>query len=123
MTGLELILAAVAAGASTGVADATSSGVRDAYAAFREALRRRLTGADEHVLDAEEVDPGVWRARLGEHVVACGADEDAQLLAAARRVLELFEAPTAQAGKYTVEVRDSTGVQIGDHNTQTIKGS
>ncbi|MFJ2271932.1 hypothetical protein ACIO8F_40460 [Streptomyces sp. NPDC087228] len=119
MTGMELVLAAVAAGASTGVADATSSSIRDAYAAFRTALRRALTGAGEQILDAEDVDPDVWQAQLGEQVVACGADQDTELLAAARRLLELHDPPGVQAGKYTVEVRDSKGVQVGDHNTQT----
>lgn len=123
MTGLEVILAAAAAGASSGVADATSSGIRDAYAAFRAALRRALTGADEQILDPDGVDVGDWRARLGEEVVAREADRDAELLAAARELLERLDPPQAQANKYKVEVRDSRAVQIGDGNSQTINMS
>ncbi|WP_417924531.1 hypothetical protein [Streptomyces ehimensis] len=119
MTGLELILAAVAAGASTGVTDATSSSIRDAYNAFRAALRRKWTGADEQILKAQKADSGVWQTQLGEHVVASGADQDTELLAAARRLLELHDPSGAQAGKYTVEVRDSKGVQTGEYNTMT----
>ena len=33
--------------------------------------------------------------------------------------MALVDAAGSQSGKYTVDVRGSQGVQVGDHNTQT----
>ncbi|BCJ69677.1 hypothetical protein [Polymorphospora rubra] len=85
MTGVELIVAALAAGASAGV----TSGVQDAYAWLKGQLVRRLSGREQAVqaLAADEVEPGVWQARLGDDLAASGADADLEVLAAARRLL------------------------------------
>ncbi|WP_432898377.1 hypothetical protein ACQP1S_21430 [Micromonospora matsumotoense] len=94
---MELIVAALAAAATAGV----TSGVQDAYAGFKGLLVKRLAGRTEAVeaLAARETEPGVWQARIGEDLTACGAASDAQILAAARAVL----AQADRAGTYTVE--------------------
>jgi hypothetical protein len=71
MTGLDLIMAALVAGAGAGVNDAAKTGVHDAYEALRALLRRRMAG------------------RPGTDVETSGADRDEEILAAARRVLAL----------------------------------
>jgi hypothetical protein len=121
MTGVELIVMALAAGASAGVTDTVSSAIRDAYAGLKDLLSRQLIGRQEAVeaLDAQEVEPGVWHARLGADLASSGAATDEEVLAAARRLLTLIDPQAAQAGKYRVDVRDARGVQVGDHNTQT----
>lgn len=115
MTGVELIVAALAAAATAGV----SSGVQDAYAGLKGLLVKRLAGRNHavEVLDAEPAEPGVWRTRLGDDLTASGAAVDPEVLAAARRLLALAD-PDA-AGKYQVDLRDARGVMIGDHNQQT----
>jgi len=45
MTGVELIVAALAAGAAAGLTEATSGAIRDAYVGLRDAVRRRLAGS------------------------------------------------------------------------------
>jgi hypothetical protein len=45
MTGVELIVAALAAGAAAGVTDATTSAIGDAYAGLKRLLSRRLAAA------------------------------------------------------------------------------
>lgn len=123
MTGLELVLAALTAGAAAGITDATSSSVKDAYLALREAVRRKLArdGGEEapDALDAVEVEPDVWEARLSECLVAAGADRDEQILLHARELLAALDPTGHQAGKFTVDARKAKGVQIGDHTTQT----
>ncbi|WP_173072812.1 hypothetical protein [Phytohabitans rumicis] len=117
MTGLELILAALASGAS----ELTTVAVRDAYAGLRDRLLRRLGGRTEavQVLEAEQSsDPGVWRVQLGQDLAAVLADSDAEVLAAAREVLALAESLGAASSEFHVDARDARGVQIGDHNTQ-----
>ncbi|MFC5034856.1 hypothetical protein ACQFX6_37815 [Streptomyces sp. DSM 41987] len=118
MSGVDLVMAALAAGASAGLTDTASSAVRDGYAGLREAVRRRLAaggGDGARVLDAREVEPGVWEARLRERLAATGADQDAEILVAARLLLR----DLGVAGANVVDARDAKGVQIGDNNTQT----
>ena len=94
MTGVEVILAALAAGGG----DVAKAAAMDAYTGLRDLLRRRLGDR------ALEAVPEVLRGEI----VESGADRDEQILAAARQVLALT----------TMNVYDSKGVMIGDHNTQ-----
>ncbi|MEU4227920.1 hypothetical protein AB0F17_26835 [Nonomuraea sp. NPDC026600] len=45
--------------------------------------------------------------------------DDPALIAAAQKVMVLLDAEGARAGKYSVNVAHSMGVQIGDNTTQT----
>ncbi|WP_225824742.1 hypothetical protein [Streptomyces naphthomycinicus] len=115
MVGVELVMAALAAGASAGLTDTASSTVRDAYGALYEAVRRRLSAHGEEVLDAAQVEPDAWEARLREELTASGVDRDQELLAAAEALWALVGA----GGKYRVDARGAKGVQVGDHSIQT----
>ncbi|GAA3506968.1 hypothetical protein [Streptomyces showdoensis] len=132
MTGVELILAALATGAAAGVSESAGTAVRDAYAGLREVLRRRsaadsadgASGADgdaetRELLEAEEVEPGVWEARMRGRLLETGADRDERVLAAARLLLERADASGARQVRYEVSADQAKGLQIGDHNTQT----
>ncbi|HEY9367971.1 hypothetical protein [Streptomyces sp.] len=126
MTGVELILAALATGAAAGVSESAGSAVRDAYAGLRDALRRRSsveTGEDDaetrELLQAEEIEPGLWETRLRGRLVETGADRDEDVLAAARLLLERADAAGARQVHYEVNADQAKGVQIGDHNTQS----
>ncbi len=116
MTGVELITAALAAGAGAGASGLATAATNDAYTGLRDALRRRFTGRRqaEQALAAEETDPGVWQTRLGDAVTEVGADHDEEVLAAARRLLALVDPAETQAGKYAVDLRGAQGVQVGD---------
>ncbi|MEU6974890.1 MULTISPECIES: hypothetical protein [unclassified Streptomyces] len=126
MTGVELILAALATGAAAGVSESAGTAVRDAYAGLRDALRRRAapegagddTGTRE-LPAAEETEPGLWEARMRGRLVETGADRDERVLAAARLLLERAEAAGARRAGPVVNAEQAKGVQIGDHNTQT----
>ncbi|MFE6461733.1 hypothetical protein ACFVP0_30300 [Streptomyces cinereoruber] len=78
-------------------------------------MRRRLSARGEEMLDAEQVEPGVWEARLREELIASGADRDQELLVAAAE----FRVLVRSEGKYQVDASGAKGVQIGgDHPTQ-----
>jgi hypothetical protein len=96
VTGVEVILAALAAGAGAGSGDVAKEAMMDAYTGLRALLSRRLGGREGGPVSAEEL-------------IAAGADRDEQVLASARQVLALSR---------NVYVQDAKGVQIGDHNTQ-----
>ncbi|MCG5440760.1 hypothetical protein [Micromonospora foliorum] len=121
MEGVELLLAAVTAGATVGVTDATSALVRDAAVNFRSSLRHRLTGRGQEALEALEADGGasaVWQVRLAEDVVRAGVDRDEQILSLARDLLARAEAAGGRTETGPVDLRGSQGVQLGSSNTQ-----
>lgn len=100
MTGVELIVAALAAAATAGI----TSGVQDAYLELKGLLARRLAGRRHAVaaLEADETSPGEWQARIGNDLSGSGAASDGEILAAARAVLGLTDPAGMRAGTYTV---------------------
>jgi hypothetical protein len=120
MSEVQLVAAALVAGASAGLTDSARGAVQDLYASLREAVRRRLDRsavAGARVLDAPDPDPEAWRSRLVGVLTGSGVDEDEVVLAVARALLdEVGEA--RRAGRATVDARGSRGVQVGDGNTQ-----
>ena len=120
MTGIEVILAALAAGAAVGAMDTTKSAVMDAYVGLRDALRERLAGRQQaaEALDAVEAEPGTWRAELKPELERVAADRDTDVLTAAHQLLTLADPAGSSAGRYRVDAREAKGVQVGDHNVQ-----
>ncbi|GID96620.1 RIP homotypic interaction motif-containing protein [Amorphoplanes digitatis] len=116
---VDVIVAALAAGATAGVSGTATDAVKDAYGLLKALIRRRFTGREtaRAALEAEETEPGVWQTSIGQDLRDSGAATDEQVLAAARELLTLAGA----AGGQTVQVDAShaKGVQVGDHNTQT----
>jgi hypothetical protein len=111
VTGLELIVAALAAGAGAGVKDTASVAVKDAYTGLKDLLARILArhGKPTEILQADEVELGVWQARIGDDLAATGATIDQEILTAARRLLGLLDPAGERAGTYTVTVATNYG--------------
>jgi hypothetical protein len=122
MDPITLIVTALAAGATSGVAEAASSAVKDAYATLRALVRKRFAGHPkaELVLTEHDTAPGTWQAPLAAELAEVGAERDIDLVAAAQALMSLLDKAGARAGKYTVDVRGAYGVQVGDHNRQDI---
>lgn len=124
MDAIALIVTALATGASAGALEALKDDVKDkaraAYAKLRGLARRRVAGQPgaELVLAEHEADPDTWAAPLAKKLTAAGAADDADLVAAAKALMDLVDAAGARAGKYNVMVKNSQGVQIGDQNIQ-----
>lgn len=55
---------------------------------------------------------------LTDELTAAGAANDAELIAAAKALMELIDQAGAKSGKYNVTINDSKGVQVGDGNVQ-----
>jgi hypothetical protein len=120
VTGAEVILAALTAGAAAGAVDTTKSAVVDAYVGLRDTLRKRLAGRQRaaEALEAVEAEPGVWRAELKPELERVAAGQDTDVLTAAQRLLALVDSAGSAAGRYRVDARQAKGVQVGDHNVQ-----
>jgi hypothetical protein len=127
MDAITLILTALAAGASAGAIDALKGEAKDkvkaAYGKLRNLVTKRFREAE--ILNAEgtlvdyEDDPETYEQGLSNKLTAAGADQDADILAAAQALVDLLGLQGLRAGKYNVTITDSKGVQVGDHNTQT----
>jgi hypothetical protein len=120
MDAVSLVVNALSAGVGAGVKDSASDGVKGAYAALRQLVSRKLARSSrgQAALDGHEEDPIIWEPPLRKELVAAGAGEDPELVAAAEALMRLLDAPGMRAGKYVVEVHGSQGVQIGDGGLQ-----
>jgi hypothetical protein len=127
MEEVTLILTALAAGASTGALEALKDDVKDnakaMYAKLHNLVRQRFRGnpSAELVLSEHQADPETYTAPLAKKLTEAGAGDDAELVAAARTLMELVDEPGARSGKYNVTIKDSKGVQVGDGNIQVNK--
>jgi hypothetical protein len=108
VSNIELVVAALTAGASAGVTNTATVAVQDAYAGLKGLLRPWVRGEARAALDADETDEGVWHARLAEELDASGAAEDAQVRTAAELLLVL--ADPAKAATYNITVQNNSGV-------------
>ena len=116
MSAVEVITAALAAGAGAGFKDAASTAVRDAYAGLKDLLKRRLGTYDEQAvqaLDADETEPEMWQARIGDALTASGAADDEKVLATARQLLGL--ADPGKAKTFNINLDHNYGA-VGEFN-------
>lgn len=125
MNELELIVAALAAGAAAGTGDVASIAVRDSYLSLRDRLRRKMREAKESTIDEEVID--VPQATVGDErentslvdaLSAVGAADDPEVIKLARHIVELTSSNTPT--RFKVKVDGSTGVQIGNHNSMNL---
>jgi hypothetical protein len=127
MEEVSLILTALATGASAGALDALKDDVKDkvkaAYAKLHDLVRQRFRGnpSAEIILSEHQADPETYAAPLAKKLTEAGAADDAELVAAARLLMELVDRAGARSGKYNVTIKDSKGVQVGDGNIQVNK--
>lgn len=98
---IEMALTA-GAGVGVGVKAAATDAVEDAYAGLKALVLGRVKGtaAGEVVVAEHAKDPETWSAPLAKTLTDAGAGEDQELLAAARRLLQLLDPDGARAGTY-----------------------
>lgn len=118
------IVAALAAGALSGLTETSKAGITDAYQALKKLLTTKF-GAKSQVLQAVdhlEAKPAsaARQGGLAEEMVAVQAAQDSEVLAAATHLLTLTQPQQTGLGKFTVQNNASVqGQTIGDHNTVT----
>jgi hypothetical protein len=120
---IELVVTALTAGAAVGMKDTATAAVKDAYTALVAGVRRRLSrqgAAGAELIDRHAIDPGGYRDALVAALTSANAADDEGILAAAQDLMAHIDPRGPQAGKYTIDVRDANGVQIGDGNTMNI---
>jgi hypothetical protein len=124
MDPIALIVTALAVGANAGAIEALKDDVKDAvktaYTKLRGLVKRRIAGRPdgELALERHENAPFKWESLLTDELIEADAASDADLIAAAKALMELVDQAGAQTGKYGVTIKDSKGIQIGDGNIQ-----
>jgi hypothetical protein len=124
MDPVTLIVAALAAGASAGALSELQDDMKDAvgfaYAKLRGLVKKRVAGnhGAEVALAEYEADPTIWETPLTAKLEQVGAAGDADLVAAAKALMEMVDQAGTRAGKYNVTIKDSEGVQVGDNGFQ-----
>jgi hypothetical protein len=127
MDPISLVVGALAAGAAAGLSQSASAAVTGAYTALRDRVRSLLAGDRAGTaaldlledVDAVEDDPQVYERPLRRALERSQAATDAEVVAAAQRVMALVDAVGSSAGAYVVDASHAQGVQVGDHNRQT----
>jgi hypothetical protein len=120
MDPITLIVTALAAGAASALQDDAKGAVGAALARLRALAKKRLGGrpGGEFVLAQHEQKPDVYAGPLEDELKESRADADTEQVSAAQELMKLVDAQGAAAGRYVVNVQNSSGVQVGDHNSQ-----
>ncbi|ACK68583.1 conserved hypothetical protein [Gloeothece citriformis PCC 7424] len=115
---MDLIIAALVAGAAAAAKDTAEKSIKEAYERLKELIKKRFADneAAKVVLDEHEKDPQTYEAALKKKLTEAGVDRDEEIKKVAQEVMKKEDPQGAAAGKY--DLRGSQGVQIGDSNTQ-----
>jgi hypothetical protein len=122
MDPISLIEAALVAGAAASAKDTAGQAVKDAYASLKTLLSRLFADKPKAqvILDEHETDPETYEKPLKKLLTEAHADQDADLLAAAERVMSLVQPQQIGMGKFTIQNTGTVqGQNIGDQNTIT----
>jgi hypothetical protein len=126
MDPITVILAALAAGASSGAIDELKDEAKEKakalYGKLRDLVTRRFrekgTANAEAVLDEFAADPQSYQGGLKKKLEVADAGTDKALLDVAQALVDLVQqSPSSKFGG--VRITGSEGVIVGDHATQT----
>jgi hypothetical protein len=117
---ITLIVTALAAGAGEALQDNVKDTVKAAYVKLRGLVKLRLEGHSdgELALEGSGAAAEKWKAFLVAELKEAGAADDPDLVLAASDLMSLIDPVGVATGKYEVQVINSYGVQVGDHNYQ-----
>jgi hypothetical protein len=113
------ILAALSAGAVSGLTEVSKTAITDAYSKLKALLTKKFGGESDVVHAVNEVeakpDSAGRKATLQEEVAAVKADQDQEVLHAAQALLQLLQA-SPEGGQHIQTA-------IGSYITQADRGS
>ena len=118
------IVAALSAGAASGLTEVSKTAVTDTYQTLKDLLAKKFGASSEVVqaIDRLEAKPESARHQemLQEELVTINAGQDHEVIAAAKHVLAQVHPQQVVMSKFTTQNNASIqGQTIGDHNTIT----
>jgi hypothetical protein len=114
------IITALSAGAVSAITDTTKTAITDGYNKLKGLLTKKH-GADSEVvqtIDKLEAKPDSQgrKEMLAEEIATVKAEQDDEILAAAKQILTLVQPQQAGMGKFTIQNNGPIqGQNIGDH--------
>jgi len=117
MTPLEVVIAALEAGATAGLTATAKEGVVDAYDSLRNVIRARLEnrGSINPQLASGESEADSLAREMELHKV----HEDPSVLEAAQDLLALYDPTGTSGGKYAISAEQIRSVYQGDSSFTT----
>ena len=117
------IIAAISAGAVSGTKDVAMKAIVDGYSALKAAITKRFGEKSEvskavSELESKPKSPG-RQTTLAEEVQSAGAENDADIVAAATALLEALEAQPGGT-QYVQSARGNFIAQASDNSTATV---
>ncbi|WP_413174396.1 hypothetical protein [Anabaena azotica] len=128
---MEIIIAALIAGATAAAKDTAGQAVKDAYKGLKDLIKAKFVEQgkedDSNMVDKHEkkLDSEAFKALLKEELTNLGVDKDAEIIKAAEEVMKKEDPQGFQDGKYntTVTVQgDVFGVAGTNQGTVNIGG-
>ncbi|MEU4414821.1 hypothetical protein [Nocardia salmonicida] len=113
---VELVTAALVAGAVAGSQEAASTAVKDLYQALRSRIAGRNPGAAA-ALQANDAAPGSDLPALTT-AISDTATHDPATRELAARLLAATSADDTPPTQHSIDLREARGVQVGDGNVQ-----
>ncbi len=117
MDPVTLILTALGVGAATGGQALVNDVIKDSYAGLKALIARKFAGKPraEVALNEHESDPKTWEAPLKKALMQERADQDQEIIEAAKKVMTLVQPQQAAMGKYNVQIAGNVqGFAQGD---------
>ena len=120
MEPITLIITALTFGATEAGKAALGEAGKTVYNGLTYLLHKHFSGNDQaqRALADHVEDPQTYENPLAKAIQATKADQDAQILEQAKKLLAAADPAGSAAGKYTVTVTGGQGVLVGD-GTQT----
>ncbi len=109
-----LITGALAAGAAAAAKEAGKNAVKEAYNGLKTLITRKFSERKkpegETALVKYEEKPEVWKEPLKDSLVESGVDKDADIIAAAQKLMALVQPRQAAEGKFNIQAESVRGV-------------
>ncbi|WP_329359149.1 hypothetical protein [Streptomyces sp. NBC_01483] len=121
MSGTELIVAALVAGAGAGITEGTTGVVGEAYRGLWQSLRSRFAARGDGVVALPNPPAATdgaalteWQGLMARAISESRAFEDEEICQRALQVCEALKS----SGRGSTMITHSKGVYYGDHGTQ-----
>ena len=117
---MELILAALIAGATAAAKDTAGAAVKDAYNGLKALLKKKLENdaLAQVAVDAKPEDIKQMEGLLKTKITEAGGidkDKDAEILKKAEEIMKKEDPEGFQGGKYNINISGGTQGVVGDN--------
>jgi hypothetical protein len=113
---MELILAALIAGATAATKDTAGVAVKDAYEGFKALIKKKFEkdALAQAMVEAKPEEIKQSEVLLKNKITEAGIDQDVEILKAAAEILKKEDPQGEKEGKYSINVQGDIKGIVGD---------